>query len=301
MNAEAAALSNEPLIALVTVLFNCEKHLQLFFDSLRAQTDCDYVLVIVDNDSADTSLSRARSLVGTLHARCEFIVNDTNLGIAIANNQGIERARSLGIDHVVLINNDTAFDADLIANIRRRAVDRGRRAWTCLAYNGDTDTRWYGGGRLSYWLARGIHYSQSESERITTPQTVSYAPTCLMYLHSSVFQQIGLMDPSYFVYYDDTDFCRRMQSARIELWYDPAVVFRHYVGGSSGGDLSGFFLRMSTRNKFIYIDKHYRHPQKLLVLGLALASKLFQLVSPRRRKATLAGLSAYFARRERVG
>lgn len=297
LNTQAAGLGNEPLIALVTVLYNCEKHLRLFFESLRAQADRRFLVVVIDNASADASLAQARALASAMEVPCDFIANDTNHGIATGNNQGIERALSLGIDHVVLINNDTGFDPELIAEIRRRAIGEAHSAWTCLAYHSDTDVRWYGGGRLSYWLARGIHYSQSESERITTSRAVTYAPTCLMYLHRSVFERIGLMDPRYFVYYDDTDFCRRMQHAGIALWYDPGVRFRHYVGGSSGGDLSAFFLRMSTLNKFVYIDKHYKYPQKLLILGLALASKLLQLASPRRRAATWAGLRSYLGRR----
>lgn len=277
-------------IALVTVLFNCERYLQVFFESLRSQTDRGFVVLIVDNASKDASLERARSLARDTGVSCEFIANAGNLGIAVANNQGVGRALELGIEHIVLMNNDTGFDPSLIADIRERAVGEGHKAWTCLAYHGDTDVRWYGGGYLSYWLARGIHFDQSRSRAIQRPTPVSYAPTCLMYLHASVFGKVGMMDPQYFVYYDDTDFCKRMQLQGIRLVYDPTVTFRHYVGGSSGGDLSEFFVRISTRNKFIYIRKHYRYPLRIVVAGLALISKLVQLVSARRRRPTLLGL-----------
>ena len=115
-----------------------------------------------------------------------------------------------------------------------------------------------------------------------------------MYVHMPVFDQVGPMDAAYFVYYDDTDFCKRMMDAGICLVYDPTVSFRHYVGGSSGGDLSPFFLRISTRNKFLYIRKHYRQPGRAAVAGIALASKLVQLLSRRRRAPTLDGLREAF-------
>jgi GT2 family glycosyltransferase len=118
-----------------------------------------------------------------------------------------------------------------------------------------------------------------------------------MYLHTSVFDEVGLMDPRYFVYYDDTDFCRRLQIAGIELVYDPTVAFRHYVGGSSGGELSDFFLRINTRNKFIYIRKHYTGLARWIATTFAIGSKLAQLASNRRRKATWLGLrDAYHLR-----
>jgi GT2 family glycosyltransferase len=283
-----------PTIALITVLFNCEKHLPLFFESLSRQTERDFLVIVVDNASKDASLACARELAAVHGVPSIFIANDDNLGIAVGNNQGVEQARERGLSHLVLINNDIGCDPDLLARLRQRAIGRAHRAWTCLAWYGDTDTRWYGGGRLSYWLARGIHFDAARSADILQPISVTYAPTCLMYLHASVFDEVGLMDPKYFVYYDDTDFCKRLVNNGIQLIYDPAVSFNHYVGGSSGGELSAFFLRINTRNKFIYIAKHYAGPGKAIVMSLAIASKLIQLVSVKRRAPTWSGLKDAF-------
>ena len=284
-------------IALVTVLFNCERHLPLFFESLARQSDRDFIVVIIDNASGDHSMALSRELSDLHHVHCEFIVNELNLGVAVGNNQGIERARRDGIEHIVLINNDIGCGPSLVADIRRLAIGGGHRAWTCLALLGDSDVRWYGGGRLSYWRARGMHYGQRQSAAILAPVAVTYAPTCLMYVHASVFDDVGLMDPQYFVYYDDTDFCRRLMANSVCLTYDPEVNFRHYVGGSSGGELSAFFLRISTRNKFLYIRKHYRAPMLWIVMAIALISKSLQLFDGQRRRATLKGLQDVWALR----
>jgi GT2 family glycosyltransferase len=282
---------NDPTrIALVTVLFNCEKHLPLFFECMGRQTDQDYLIIVVDNASKDASLTNARALAQAHGVPCEFIANDSNLGIAVGNNQGIERSRELGLSHIVLINNDIGCEPDLIAKIRARAIDKGHLAWTCLSYLGDTQVRWYGGGNLSYWRARGMHYDQQRSSEIIEAQPVSYAPTCLMYLHASVFDKVGLMDEKYFVYYDDTDFCRRLNDHAIPLIYDPTVAFKHYVGGSSGGEFSEFSLRINTRNKFYYIQKHYVGFTRRIVTAIALVSKLAQLASAKRRRPTFLGL-----------
>lgn len=283
-------MKKKSCIGLVTVLFNCEAHLPLFFQCMASQSDRDFLIIVIDNASNDASLHTAISLANRHNLQCEFIPNSKNLGIAFANNQGVERARELGIEHIVLINNDISCEDGMIGQVRKHAIGSGHRAWTCLAFYRDTAERWYGGGYLSYWLARGIHLDQQSSNEIKQPVPVSYAPTCLMYLHATVFDSVGKMDPEYFVYYDDTDFCMRLQKAGIELVYDPNVSFRHYVGGSSGGELSSFFLRMSTRNKFIYIRKHYSGAPRLMVTLIAIVSKLTQLMSARRRKATWAGL-----------
>lgn len=281
-------------IALITVLFNCEKHLPLFFQCLGQQTDKNFVVIIIDNASNDSSLILARTLAQENSVRCEFIENGNNLGIATGNNQGVERARERGVRKVVLINNDISCDNYLIAKIRERAIDADFPAWTCLSYRGDTQERWFGGGYLSWWRARGIHYDQLISERITEPTVISYAPTCLMYLKMEVFEKIGLMDDKYFVYYDDTDFCKRMMDMGITLTYDPTVSFRHYVGGSSGGEFSPFSLRINTRNKFYYIDKHYRTSIRWLIKGIAILSKLMQMLDKRRRGPIWEGMREAF-------
>jgi GT2 family glycosyltransferase len=88
-----------------------------------------------------------------------------------------------------------------------------------------------------------------------------------------------------------------MHDAGITLVYDPSVSFKHYVGGSSGGDLSPFFLKISTRNKFLYIRKHYLAPMRWLVALIALSSKIVQLASKRRRGPTWEGLRDAFSGR----
>jgi GT2 family glycosyltransferase len=288
-NAEASC------IALITVLFNCEKYLPLFFQCMGRQTDQNFKIIIIDNASHDASLSLAHALAQKHAVPCDFIANDKNLGISTGNNQGVDRARELGIKQVVLINNDISCEDNLIDNIRKRAVDSKLPAWTCLSYRGDSQERWFGGGYLSWWLARGIHFDKVTSERITEPKAITYAPTCLMYLKMDVFDRIGLMDARYFVYYDDTDFCKRMLDHGIELTYDPTVSFRHYVGGSSGGEFSPFFLRINTRNKFLFINKHYRASTRWLIKGIAIVSKLVQMIDKRRRKPTWEGMCEAFS------
>lgn len=287
---------NSSTIALVTVLFNCEKHLTMFFESLASQTDKDFLTIIIDNQSKDESMKAAQRLAAEYQVKCIFIQNENNLGIAIGNNQGIECARKHSIQHIVLINNDIGCDSDLIAQIRHKAINAGHLVWTCLAYYGDTQQRWYGGGKLNFWLARGIHFNQSDSEKIKTATTVTYAPTCLMYVHSTVFDTVGMMDPDYFVYYDDTDFCKRLQHHKINIIYDPSIFFRHYVGGSSGGDLSPFSIQLNTRNKFIYIEKNYPRLLRGLVLAIAIISKLVQISSKKKRPHIIKGLRQYFSK-----
>ena len=47
------------------------------------------------------------------------------------------------------------------------------------------------------------------------------------FVRSEVIEQIGLLDETYFMYYEETDFCLRAKQAGWERWYVPGAVVRH--------------------------------------------------------------------------
>ena len=55
-----------------------------------------------------------------------------------------------------------------------------------------------------------------------------------MIVRREVFQAIGLLDDSYFMYYEEVDFCLRARRAGWPCWYVPGSRVVHLVGKSSG-------------------------------------------------------------------
>jgi N-acetylglucosaminyl-diphospho-decaprenol L-rhamnosyltransferase len=59
------------------------------------------------------------------------------------------------------------------------------------------------------------------------------AGACML-IRREVFEQIGLLDEGYFMYYEEVDFCRRAAKQEFECWYEPSARVVHLVGQSSG-------------------------------------------------------------------
>jgi len=78
-------------------------------ESIYAQTEQDFDLIVVDNGSTDESLEQARSYC--TRPNFTLIENGRNTGFSYAVNQGIARAQS---KYVVLFNND-AFAEPAVA------------------------------------------------------------------------------------------------------------------------------------------------------------------------------------------
>ena len=81
-------------------------------ESIWAQTEQDFELIIIDNGSTDESLAIARSYMG--RSGYTLVENQTNTGFSAAVNTGIGLAKG---EYVVLFNNDAFAQPDWLAQL----------------------------------------------------------------------------------------------------------------------------------------------------------------------------------------
>jgi GT2 family glycosyltransferase len=65
------------------------------------------------------------------------------------------------------------------------------------------------------------------------------------------------MDPNYFTYVEDTDFCFRAKRAGLSLMYTPSATLLHKAHSLTGGLFSDFMMRYTTRNRVFFMLKHF--------------------------------------------
>lgn len=66
------------------------------------------------------------------------------------------------------------------------------------------------------------------------PERVDWLPGSSMLVRREVFEDVGLMDEDYFLYFEETDFCLKAARAGWECWYVPASRVMHHAGQSTG-------------------------------------------------------------------
>jgi len=274
-----------PLIGIATVLYNSDEVLPDFFASLAAQEAVRYRLYVIDNSATDSGLQISRELAARHGIDAVFVFNNANVGVARGNNQGIDLALADGCTHVLLANNDTAFEPATIRRLLESLQTSGDLVATPkIMYHGEPTLLWYGGGHINPWTMRTPHYGlkQVDQGQFDHLEHVGYAPTCFMMFDRVVFDRVGRMDEQFFVYYDDTDFVWRMAAKGIRLRYVPTSVVLHKVSSSTGGDYSPFSLYYTNRNRLYFIRKNMRGVRKLMVMSYMLATRLPRLcVLPR--------------------
>lgn len=226
-------------LSVIIVSYNTRELLRDCLHSLASAGAVQFEVLVVDNASADGSAE----MVGQSFPDVQLIVNDHNAGFAAANNIGLRRARGR---YLLLLNSDTrVLDGALARMVQfmdahpaagycgpcllnaddshqasaRRFPTPLSRAWAMSGMAGRyprsrhaLDLHWQGGAQGTYrvdWLSGA----------------------CLM-VRAAAVEQVGVLDESFFMYFEETDWCRRMARGGWEGWYigDARVV--HLGGGS---------------------------------------------------------------------
>lgn len=94
---------------------------------------------------------------------------------------------------------------------------------------------------------------------------VDWAQSSAMMVRREAAEQVGFMDPQFFVYYDECDFCKRLSDAGWHTLYVPLAEAVHH--NQLSNDLSSGLPRIVEfhRNRDLYVRKHHSKPEALMV------------------------------------
>lgn len=85
-------------------------------------------------------------------------------------------------------------------------------------------------------------------------------------LRASMLRDVGLFDPKFFAYYEDTDLSRRAALGGWRTIAVPDSVIRHAFGGSAGSKARGFFF-LNYRNWLLSVIRNGDRAQRRAALG----------------------------------
>jgi GT2 family glycosyltransferase len=255
-----------PVIGAVTVTFNSEDVLDDFLESARAQVGVDLRLYVVDSGSSDRTVEKVRAAADS---RVVLIENSENVGFAEGSNQGIVRAIADGVDWILLINNDTRFDPQLVRTLHASATKHGLDVVSPLILATEPENAiWYAGGTLSKvaLVARHQHEGEPATEAPARLTSTGFGSACCLLIKPEVFAEAGMFDPVYFVYFDDVDLASRVIAAGFQYWIEPKAVLVHKASALTGGKRSPFTLRWTARNWPLMIRKRRNGLAKVAAL-----------------------------------
>ena len=281
-------------VAIITTTYNSADVLPAFLQCIWEQTYHNLTLYVIDNNSEDSTLSILKAINDR---RIVIIANDANLGVAKANNQGINKALEDNFHYILMMNNDVEFESTLLEKlIRFQQQNNYSLVAPKMMYFDNPDKIWYAGS----WFVRKNGYlplhrgiNELDSGQYDKIVEIEYAPTCCLLVRKEVFYDVGLMDEKYFVYFDDTDFLYRVwKDGRHKMMYYPDVKFYHKVGSLTKSFRKErvklyrghFFLEKNIRNQIYFLKKIGGFFAYGFIMWLFLKNNIRFVINPQIRK-----------------
>ena len=218
-----------PLVYVIVVNFNGMRWLERCLETLYATNYDNFRVIVVDNNSSDGSVA----FIESAFPKTELAVNDQNLGFCEGNNVGIEIALKANADYIVLLNSDTESTKDWLTEL----VAVGEQH-PSIGVLGSVQMEYAGSG-FNSWT---VTVAQEHLAELSNPDTArSWIPmrwvegSCFA-VKRGVIEEVGLLDPIYFMYYEEIDYCRRVTAHGYDVALVPRSRIHHFRGGTSKVD-----------------------------------------------------------------
>jgi GT2 family glycosyltransferase len=107
---------------------------------------------------------------------------------------------------------------------------------------------------------------------------------CLL-IRREVFRDVGLLDETFFMYHEDTDFCLRARRAGWKVCYTPSAVAHHFIRKKENKG-SSRLLAEAWFSRFYFVRKHFGAIWGALLLARYCLQTIFYFIYGALRVAT---------------
>ncbi|MEO7804810.1 MAG: glycosyltransferase family 2 protein [Actinomycetota bacterium] len=264
-------------VSMVFVSTNETEVLIPALESLFAEpTRHDVQVVVIDNASTDDVVER----VAAMSPDIKVITREQNYGLPANLNLGITNSNG---EYVMLCNSDLIFkpgSVDALADFLDSHPTAGMVAPRLMSPDDSVRVsarRWYtffvlaalkGPWQRAAASWKPLRESVYEDWDFKSARSVDWVPCPATMVRRAAFEQVGLMDERFRLYFDDVDISLRMHEAGWEVWCEPRAEIVHLEQRSSVRPLSkAWRWHLSSLVKFWWKHKGLKPRRSIQVLG----------------------------------
>jgi len=242
-----------PLVSIISVNYNHSEVTCEMLDSLKRITYPNIETIVVENGSPDDN----PSIISERFPHIKLIISAKNLGFAGANNLGVQASRG---DYILFLNNDTEVTPGFLEPLVRKMQSNPRigavspkirfhYAPEIIQYAGMTHINTYTSRN------RAIGNGEKDMCQYDQDQVSAYAHGAALMTSRKILQAIGLMSETFFLYYEELDWCIRLRKAGYSIFYVHNSLIYHKESVSTGkmSPLKTYFLN---RSRLLYFRRN---------------------------------------------
>lgn len=257
-------------VSVVVVNYNSATLLINAVNSVFEHTrDVNYEVIVVDNASPDGSGAEIEKYFGD---KIQFIQSDENIGFGRANNMGISKASGnyvflLNPDTLVLNNalwyfldfakkNDNKYEIGALGSLlldEYRKVTNSYSTFPTIKSVLNNSLK-----SIFSFFTKSVNSSDIKNERVVEPFFVDFISGADLFIPSMVLNRVGIFDPRYFMYCEETDLQKRMADIGLKRIIISGPKIIHYDGGTfeKKDKKSNNRRIMQDKGLLIYLEKH---------------------------------------------
>ena len=243
------------LVSIISVNYNQPQVTVDFLHSIKSY--CAHIpveLILTDNSPQHDY----EPLFKTAYPDLIYLKSHTNTGFAGGNNMAIQKATG---DYILLLNNDTEITMGFVETMVREMKSNPSIGLLSplIKYFDDTSVIQYAGFTpMNYITARNttIGYKEKDTGQYNNDsREVGFCHGAAVMCRRNDLLQAGLMDESYFLYYEELDWCEKFKRIGKKIWFTGKTFIYHKESMSVGkqSPVKTYFL---TRNRMLYIRRN---------------------------------------------
>lgn len=235
-----------PTFAVLILNYNGSKWLPGLYDSLRADGYASKRVYLVDNGSADGSQLVTRER----YPEVTVLQMPHNMGYCMAYNLATRIAFEDGCDWAIWQNNDTLVEPGWLDRMADAAAGDSR-----IGIMGPVFRDWFTNAPNYFMQARHPEIVPFMEDSSRPPVDCDWVEGSACAVKRECFEDVGPLEPDLFIYWEETDFCRRAIYRGWRVVIVPGSIARHYGGGdtSSGAVPAVNFNALKTHNNYVYV------------------------------------------------
>lgn len=261
-------MAAQPLVYILLLNYRGIPQTFACLDSLHALDYPNHRIIVIDNASPDDSLARLKERLQANANEFHLIESSQNLGFSGGNNLAIRTVLDeTPVDsdaYIWLLNNDTTVAPDTLTPLIAEAQKTGGISGSLLLY---PDGRYQQvGTRMNWWNGGSKGYPENLVRDGMTVETLSGAS---MLIPLKAIRQAGLMDESFFLYFEDGEVSLRYAQAGFPLTVSTQSKVYHTESATTGSKslpTQYYFQRNRLRMLMMFANPL----QKLTILAYAI-------------------------------
>jgi len=253
-------MSSTNFVSIILVNFNGEDVLVDCLGSLeKFVPNHNSEIIVVDNNSQDNSIN----IIESKFPDVKLIKLPQNLGFGAGNNAGAREAKG---NFLFLLNTDTIVTSnflphllELMSSNSEVGVIGPKLVFPDGKFQISFSPKISFVGEIKAKKMHKISYKENKlnliEKNFQSIKVVDIVVGAAFFIRKDLFDLLGGFDERFFMYFEESDLCKRVRDKGYQVLYTPHISIIH-VRGHSVKKLSGKMSLEYRRSQIYYYDKH---------------------------------------------